>query len=245
MKRSEWRQIGGDMDPGSYGGVIARFDGDSVEIREIQPVREYVGEDEAKEVGFPFWSNEGYYDEDDLDPDRAEMQSAMRSCGLDEEDLPSKKQDRLFALAECALRYGYRAEQGPSGWSKDVTPKKVYWATGEVAGPEYLEDEDEEFQELFSVTITTTYEIVTPASAFDGEAEERGWIDEEGTEYTVSEAVDLLEGTEPSSSEFHEGVWYTDYEYETDHRTGAVENRSYHIKGPAELQELIYRKVNE
>jgi hypothetical protein len=37
-----WVQIGGDMDPGTYGGTIAQADGTYIDIRQIQPVREYL-----------------------------------------------------------------------------------------------------------------------------------------------------------------------------------------------------------
>ena len=43
--------------------------------------------------------------------------------------------------------------------------------------------------------------------------------------------------SEPSSSHFHPGVWYTAYEYNQDYSTGAVENRSFHLKGYTEDEE--------
>jgi hypothetical protein len=237
------------MDPGTYGGVIARFDGDAVEIREIQPVREHVGDEEAKDVGFPFWTMEGYYDPEDLDLDQEEVQHAMQSCDLKESDLPDKKDDRMLVLAECALRYGWRSEPGPTGWSSDVVPGKVRWAAQkEAVGPEYLEDEDEEFfREMTPITVRETYEIITPESAEEGEAEESGWIDEEGTEHTFAEVEQMLSGAEPSSSSFHEGIWYTVYDYSTDFKTGADESRSYHLdkKTPVEVQEKLFKAVKE
>ena len=54
----DWEQIGGDMSPGTYGGTIATGDGQTIELIKIQPVREYVGDKEAAEVGFPFWTRE-------------------------------------------------------------------------------------------------------------------------------------------------------------------------------------------
>lgn len=247
MKRSEWRQIGGDMNPGKHGGTIARFDGDAVEIREIQPVREFVGDEEAKEVGFPFWTKEGYYDEGDLDPSKKDVQQAMKSYGFDIEDLPKDKESRLLVLAECMLSYGVGADEGPAGWSEDVVPDRVHWASGEVAGSEYLEDEDEDFKlEIGGViVIRETYEIITEESSKDGEASESGFIDEEGTEYSLDEAVELLEGTEPSSSQFHPGIWYTQYEYETDYHKGSVESRSYHLAEdtPKDIQKRLYQRV--
>src|SRR5882724_4374560 len=52
MPDFDWRQISGDMNPCAHGGIIARCDGGQIDLIEIQPVREYVGDDEAKEVGF-------------------------------------------------------------------------------------------------------------------------------------------------------------------------------------------------
>lgn len=40
------------------------------------------------------------------------------------------------------------------------------------------------------IQIRTTFEIITPESAEDGEAAERGWIDEAGTEYGFRELVE-------------------------------------------------------
>ena len=47
-----WEQIGGDMDPGTYGGTIATGDGRAIELIKIQPVREHVGDSEA-----PTWTS--------------------------------------------------------------------------------------------------------------------------------------------------------------------------------------------
>ena len=76
--------------------------------------------------------------------------------------------------------------------------------------------------------IRTTYEIVTEESALDGDVSERGFRDEAGTEYTVGEAITLLRGCEPSSSQFHSGIWYTRHG-EQDYASGDQENLSYHL----------------
>lgn len=92
--------------------------------------------------------------------------------------------------------------------------------------------------------VRTTYEIITPESAEEGDAEERGWIDEEGQECTPEEAFKMVEGCEPSASDYTGGVWYTDNEYHTDFKTGAEESRSYHLKGFTPRQErLIFDSV--
>ena len=91
--------------------------------------------------------------------------------------------------------------------------------------------------------IRTTYEIVTPESAEDGEAAESGWKDENGMHYTVQEAIRLLEGSEPSSSSFHPGIWYTQ-RGDTDYRTGGEESDSYHlVNWPEKLQRKVYDAV--
>jgi hypothetical protein len=92
--------------------------------------------------------------------------------------------------------------------------------------------------------IRTTYEIITDESAEQGDVAERGWRDEEGAEYDVDSAGDFLYGCEPSSSGFHAGVWFTAYAWDTNYRTGAVENRSYHLDGFSESeQRSIFERV--
>lgn len=104
-----------------------------------------------------------------------------------------------------------------------------------------------------------TYEIITHESAEDGEAAERGWIDEEGVDLTVepddldwmddiTNAVDFLMDAgawEPSSSPGSIGLhgWFTADGYNHDLRTGATENRSFHPVGysEAELEEITAR----
>ena len=145
----DWEQVDGDMDPGAHGGTIARGDGDLLELIQIQPVREYVG-DLARDVGFPFWTREASYDAADLDPSKPEVQSAMRTLGIDEEMLREmeKPTSRALALASALLAHGYGVEEGPSGWSADIgIPDRVKWWDGKVAGAEYLADEDDAFRD--------------------------------------------------------------------------------------------------
>ena len=92
--------------------------------------------------------------------------------------------------------------------------------------------------------IITTYEIITEESAEDGEAAEQGFgdpIDDVG----VEEACELLHGLEPSSSQFHVGIWYTSYG-EMDILSGNYENTSYHLdrqEWTEEQQRAIYKSV--
>jgi hypothetical protein len=145
-----WEQIGGDMDPGAHGGILATGDGDHLELIEIQPVRAHVGDDEAREVGFPFWTKEAYFDLADLDPKREGVRSALDSIGMSLETLEEEytPERRAIVIAEALLGYG-RGDEGPAGWSDDIgIPETVQWSSGTVAGPEYLADEDESFRDV-------------------------------------------------------------------------------------------------
>lgn len=110
-----------------------------------------------------------------------------------------------------------------------------------------------------SKRIAITFETITPESAEQGDAADRGWIDEDGVEMTpdeydreegitaVDKAVKFLKyegASEPSSSHFYEGVWYTAYETDTDYSTGETTNKSYHLKGFTKAeQEAIFNKM--
>lgn len=103
--------------------------------------------------------------------------------------------------------------------------------------------------------IKISYEIITPESAEQGDAEERGWYDEEGIlievdkfdksiGMTIAEkAADTItqhpgeEGFQASCSDFYSGIWYTAYKTEYDYETGAVTNYSFHLYGFTEDEE--------
>jgi hypothetical protein len=145
----DWEQIGGDMDPGTYGGIIATGDGNALELIVIQPVREHVGDEEAKDVGFPFWTKEAYFDLANLDPTSKDAKSALDSIGMSLETLEEDftPEARAIVIAEALLGWG-RGDEGPAGWSGDINiPEKVKWSSGKIAGPEYLADEDEAFRD--------------------------------------------------------------------------------------------------
>ncbi len=160
-----WEQIGGDMDPGTYGGTIATGDGHSLDLTKIQPVREYVGDDEARDVGFPFWTREASFDAADLDLSNEDVQSALESIGMSEETLEKdfEPTQRAVVIAEALLDYGL-ADEGPSGWSEDIgIPDGVKWWGGKVAGAEYLADEDDEFRnEILLGDLDIDYESYGP-----------------------------------------------------------------------------------
>ena len=148
-KMPMWEQIGGDMSPGAHGGLLARSDGDALELLQIQPVRAYIGDREAAEVGFPFWTREGWYDLEDLNPEREDVQHALQSRGLELDALAADftPTQRALAIAEALLDYGSGVDEGPAGWSEDVVPDEVKWMTGVIEGADYLSTEDQEFRD--------------------------------------------------------------------------------------------------
>jgi hypothetical protein len=150
LEKFAWKQIGGDINPGSYGGTIAQSDGATIEVRVIQPTREYIGDKEAPDVGFPFWSTVGCYDLADLDVDRNEVVSAMGFVGLTAETLLDlHPAERAIAIAEALADYGDGISEGPCGWAKDIVPGRVQWcASDRPAGWRFLSDEDREFRQL-------------------------------------------------------------------------------------------------
>ncbi|MCH9802132.1 MAG: hypothetical protein K0U62_11480 [Actinomycetia bacterium] len=95
-----WYQVSGDVGASTYGVTLARMDdGGNVELLEIQPVREFVGDRDAREVGYPYWSKEAYLWADD-----------------EREDFNAANLEEL--LFEGRVPW----EEGRSGWSKDVLP---------------------------------------------------------------------------------------------------------------------------
>lgn len=145
-----WRQIGGDLNPGAHGGTIAKCDGSSIEIREIQPIRDSVGDSEAVAVGHPFWTKEGYFDLSDLNVGARDVASALSYVGLDADglaDIPTPEL-RGMAIAEALLSYG-RGDEGTAGWAADVITEPVLWSGSTNArGWRFLASEDVEFRQM-------------------------------------------------------------------------------------------------
>lgn len=90
--------------------------------------------------------------------------------------------------------------------------------------------------------IRTSYTVVTEESAEQGDCAEQGWLDEDGTEYSFDEAVDLLRDCEPSSTSFHPGVWYC-AEPSQDYSTGDWEGRDYHIDASTQFQARLFKAL--
>lgn len=106
--------------------------------------------------------------------------------------------------------------------------------------------------------IATTYQIVTPESAEQGDYAESGWEDEEGESVEPDEFDD--EGTtvvdkavkwlldkgaiEASSSSFHSDVWYTSAE-DINYSTGSFTTYNFHLRGfTPEEQEAVFDVFN-
>lgn len=94
--------------------------------------------------------------------------------------------------------------------------------------------------------IRTTFEVVTEESAAEGDAAERGWVDEEGEVLGVEAAIKWLRDKgplEPSSSQFHKGIWYSGPS-DRDMHTGEWYQEAYHLAGFTEAQQRrIYEGV--
>jgi len=100
-------------------------------------------------------------------------------------------------------------------------------------------------QRYAPIRYDTTYEIITPESAEEGDVAERGYESKGNTAESVEDMVRTLlnEGaTEASSSHWHRGIWYTAYG-EQNYRTGDHENRSFHIRAPEAVERAIAKAM--
>jgi hypothetical protein len=157
MPEFDWEQIDGDVNLPSYGGIIARCDGSTIDLVEIQPVREYVGDSEAAEVGFPFWTKTASYDAEALSPRDEQVELALASSDIDLNEVDDDQLARVIAVA--LMRYGH-SEEGDGGWAGDKEPgeegranllgsRKVRWAYAGSKRTTFAEeaaDEDDEFR---------------------------------------------------------------------------------------------------
>lgn len=93
--------------------------------------------------------------------------------------------------------------------------------------------------------IRTSYEVITEESAAEGDAAERGWVDEEGEVLGVNAAIEWLRSKgplEPSSSQFHKGIWYSGPSEDDEY--GGMYQEAYHLAGFTEAQQQrIYEGV--
>jgi len=101
-----------------------------------------------------------------------------------------------------------------------------------------------------------TWETVTEESAAMGDTENGGFDDYESCEpdefdteegiTAVDKAVRFLSErcVESSCSSFHEGLWYSDADGDTDWRTGEETRHSYHLENfTVEEQREIFRRT--
>jgi hypothetical protein len=97
------------------------------------------------------------------------------------------------------------------------------------------------------INFSITFEIITPESAEHGDAEERGFLDENATA-DYEEMVEMMQGMAPSNSppsiENAHNTWYTAYDVDVDYKTGAHENNSYHGKTDKD-SELMFKAWQE
>ncbi len=107
--------------------------------------------------------------------------------------------------------------------------------------------------------ILTTYEIVTPESAEQGDVAERGWVDEEGQACVgddwdsetsdVDVAVKFLEGNGATANgfPFHKGLSYSQADARQDRaffEKGEDYRETYHLEDFTPEQELeIYQHI--
>lgn len=139
-----WYQVGGDMNPCKHGATLLKWNGNGhkpdtleFEVIEIQPVREYVGDKEAAEVGYPYWTRTACYSYQDLlscMDDKGFRNSVdfwswfPELAGVESDPRPDWRKIRipiraLVGVAESALSYGWQTEDGEHGWHRDVLPK--------------------------------------------------------------------------------------------------------------------------
>lgn len=141
-----WRQIAGDIDPGKYGGIIARWEGSALCLVEFQPVRESVSDREAVEIGYPYWTSGAHFEPEDLALDARDAKSALESFGVGSDLDKMTPENRAYTIGEALLRYG-RGEPEESGFGPDVLPTVVYWWHGR-GGKQSFSEEDREFRAL-------------------------------------------------------------------------------------------------
>jgi len=158
MVEFDWEQIDGDTNLAGQGGIIGRSDGGQIDLVEIQPVREYVDDREAAEVGYPFWIKEASYDASDLDPSNKVVKAALESSDVDLAEIEPEWRARAIALA--CMRYGHGSEEAGGGWAGDkesdevgesnlLGSRKVRWGYAGVERKTFAEeagDEDDEFR---------------------------------------------------------------------------------------------------
>lgn len=141
-------QCAGDMNPAGYGGTFYRVTdcGTAIELIEIQPVIEYIGEREARELDGAFWVKTTYVDGDDFN--RLIGDPGFRSyCGLNSVNVPLDSAPGVASI--CAADSGY----GLLGWDQEgnmsgADVARLWWLRGmdgKTLRPDLI-DADREFR---------------------------------------------------------------------------------------------------
>jgi Zn-dependent M16 (insulinase) family peptidase len=107
--------------------------------------------------------------------------------------------------------------------------------------------------------IKTTYQTITPESSEDGDYADHGWEDEDGEsmipdDYDIDEGITAIDkavkflnnkgATEPSSSEYHQGLSYSTPDPDRNYTTGEETYYSYHLSGFTPNEEYeIWKKI--
>ena len=107
---ARWEQVGGDVNPKEYGAVLARVEGSSVTVVQIDP---------GEEEGEGFYVTEGHFDESDLKwGGQAKAERVAASCGVSKLEWEEKLS--LADRAQAALAYH------GGGWSGDSRHTKKW-----------------------------------------------------------------------------------------------------------------------
>ncbi len=165
-------------------------------------------------------------------------------------------------------------KRSPKGYDLDVVPvysdprKTGEWALNPAYFRESLHEDDEigdykayAMKHGLPPRITITFSRTTPESVEHGDFSDSGYLEEEGVSMepddidqeegltVIDKAADFLDdhgAHEPSSSEFHPGVWYSDGWSTIDYTTGTEEERNYHLEGFTPEQEReVWEKLRE
>ncbi len=141
-----YTQTGGDRSPADHGGAFTRTNEDgSIEIFEIQPVLPHSSEGEAIEVGFTFWTKEGYFDAEDLEWSD-DIESAAKLWGMTREDFEELPP---VGRVEVAFSCGLGSDEGPAGFGSDLPDymREAACSWGGKLGAD-LDQADEEFRDM-------------------------------------------------------------------------------------------------
>lgn len=115
-----YRQCDGDVNPATYGGTFYRTSEvpDEVELLQLSPVAEYVGDREASELDGAYWVKTTVVDRTDLA--RLFTDEGWRSfLGMTPDDLPDPTTVDLQTLARWAASdHGY----GSLDWEQEGNP---------------------------------------------------------------------------------------------------------------------------